>query len=245
MTTEDPTTTTPLSGLLTPKPFKPPAIYASLAAVSQEVGAVKKTGWNTNQNFAFRGIDAVVNAVQPVLVKHGVIVYPTVKSARYEDVLTSQSKRSTACRVRVTYTFVDSSDGSSVMAKVVGEAWDTSDKATTKAMSVAFRTALLQTLCLPTDEPDPDSFSYEKGVARVTDEQLAMMNDLFNQNKMAVYADRLEYIKSETGRKNIVAPGDMTEDEGTAVNTALQAMLTLGQTSAILDRGTGKEVATP
>ena len=28
-------------------------------------------------------------------------------------------------------------------------------------MSVAFRTFLLQLLALPTDEPDPDSFSYE------------------------------------------------------------------------------------
>ena len=43
---------------------------------------------------------------------------------------------------------------------VIGEAGDSGDKATPKAMSVALRTALLQTLMLPTDEPDPDSFTY-------------------------------------------------------------------------------------
>jgi hypothetical protein len=32
-------------------------------------------------------------------------------------------------------------------------------------MSVALRTFLLQVLCLPTDEPDPDSQSYELGAA--------------------------------------------------------------------------------
>ena len=33
-------------------------------------------------------------------------------------------------------------------------------------MSVAFRIALLQALALPTDEPDPDSYSYERSEAK-------------------------------------------------------------------------------
>jgi hypothetical protein len=39
---------------------------------------------------------------------------------------------------------------------------DSGDKAIAKAMSVAFRTALLQTLALPTDEADPDTSSYQR-----------------------------------------------------------------------------------
>jgi hypothetical protein len=48
---------------------------------------------------------------------------------------------------------------------------DSGDKATAKAMSVAMRTALLQALCLPTDEPDPDATSYERAprAAKVTE----------------------------------------------------------------------------
>ena len=53
-------------------------------------------------------------------------------------------------------------DGSSVTATVAAEAWDAGDKATPKAMSVAMRTALLQALALPTDEPDPDSHTHER-----------------------------------------------------------------------------------
>jgi hypothetical protein len=41
---------------------------------------------------------------------------------------------------------------------------DTSDKATAKAMSVALRTYLLQTLMLPTDEKDPDADYHERQV---------------------------------------------------------------------------------
>ena len=37
---------------------------------------------------------------------------------------------------------------------------DSGDKATAKAMSVAFRTALLQVFFLPTDEKDPDEDSF-------------------------------------------------------------------------------------
>ena len=43
---------------------------------------------------------------------------------------------------------------------------DGGDKATAKAMSVAFRIALLQALALPTSEPDPDSTSYERSPAK-------------------------------------------------------------------------------
>ena len=48
---------------------------------------------------------------------------------------------------------------------VPGESMDAGDKGTPKAMSVALRIALLQALCIPTDEPDPDTHSYERAAA--------------------------------------------------------------------------------
>ena len=126
---------------------------------------VAKRDRNDHQRFMFRGIDAVVNAVGPVLRKHGVVVCPNVERADYETVQTSTGKPATACRVLVTYSFY-AADGSSIDARVAGEAWDSGDKACPKAMSVAFRTALLQALALPTDEPDPDGQTYERVNAR-------------------------------------------------------------------------------
>jgi len=137
------------------------SIYPALAAVMADVQAVAKRDRNTHQNFNFRGIDAVMNAVGPALRTHKVIVAPTVERVDYEHVKTTTGKDATACRVQVTYTFY-AEDGSHVATSVAGEAWDSGDKACPKAMSVAFRTALLQALCLPTDEPDPDEHVYER-----------------------------------------------------------------------------------
>lgn len=141
-------------------------IYAKLAQVMDEVGAVRKTERNTNQQFNFRGIDAVVNAVSPALRKHGVVVVPSLHSIDYQTVEVGQNRtRMGHVRVQVSYTFA-AADGSQVAAFVAAEAMDSGDKATAKAMSVAFRTALLQTLCLPTDETDPDAQSYERSPAQ-------------------------------------------------------------------------------
>ena len=63
--------------------------------------------------------------------------------------------------VEVEFTF-HGPDGSTIVCSALGEASDAGDKATSKAHSVAFRTALLQALCIPTDEPDPDASSHER-----------------------------------------------------------------------------------
>ena len=139
-----------------------PTVFEALSAVMEGVGAVRKTGRNQQQGYAFRGIDAVVNAVGPELRQHGVIVVPEVRSCEYATVEVG-SKRTPMGHVRVivAYTFYGPA-GDSIVAVTPGEAMDSGDKATPKAMSVAFRTALLQALALPTDEPDPDEHTYER-----------------------------------------------------------------------------------
>jgi hypothetical protein len=143
-------------------------IVKLLSKVMEDVGAVRKTERNTHQSFNFRGIDNVVNAVSPALRKHGVVVVPHVNSSEAETVEIGQNRtRMGYVRVNVTYTFY-AHDGSNIATTVVAESMDSGDKATAKAMSVAFRTALLQTLCLPTDETDPDADTYVRSDAKPT-----------------------------------------------------------------------------
>jgi hypothetical protein len=137
-------------------------IYQALSAVMADVGAVRKDSKNQSQGFNFRGIDSVVNAVSPALRKHGVVVFPRVHTTEYSTVsIGSKGTQMGHCRVMVTYTFM-AADGTSIESTVAAESMDSGDKATAKAMSVAFRTCLLQTLCLPTDDTDPDAESYER-----------------------------------------------------------------------------------
>ena len=147
-------------------------IYADLAKVMRSVDHVGKNDVNKHQHFSFRGIDGVLNAVGPALREHNVVVYPRLHDVAYEEVKTSGGKASTACRVVVDYVFA-SVDGSSVETRVAAESWDTGDKAMPKAMSVAMRTALIQALALPTDEPDPDSFTYTREAADEKNERVA------------------------------------------------------------------------
>lgn len=139
----------------------PVTVVQALAAVMNDVQAVKKEGYNEGQRYHFRGIDAVVNAVGPALRTHGVVVTPRVESIEYAtlEVGAGEKRRGIAhVRVVVAYTF-HGPEGDTLVCSAPGEAMDSGDKATPKAMSVAYRTALLQALCLPTDDPDPDAFS--------------------------------------------------------------------------------------
>jgi hypothetical protein len=140
-------------------------IAQALSEIMKAVGAIAKKDKNTSQGFNFRGIDSVVNAVSPALQKFGVVVVPSVEEYEYQTVEIGRNRTAMGhVKVKVTYTFIGA-NGDSIKATVVGEAMDSGDKATAKAMSVAFRTALLQSLSLPTDEVDPDAHSYERSSA--------------------------------------------------------------------------------
>jgi hypothetical protein len=156
-----------------------PTVTEALANVMEDVRAVAKGDTNTQQQYKFRGIDAVVNAVGPALRRHRVIVTPDVRSIEYAVVHVGRNQTPMGhVRVVVSYTF-HGPDGSTLSCSAPGEAMDSGDKATPKAMSVAYRTALLQALCLPTDEPDPDAQSYERAQAPVVrDERMEVLRSL-------------------------------------------------------------------
>jgi len=133
-----------------------------IVAVMQEVSSVAKKDKNQSQGFSFRGIDAVMNAVGPAFRKAGGFVSPGVLSIDNTAVPSASGKAPHVVRLTVKYS-VYGSEGEPISGVVAAEAFDSGDKATAKAMSVAYRTFLLQLLCLPTDEPDPDHDSYEIG----------------------------------------------------------------------------------
>ena len=126
-------------------------IFEAISQTMKDVGIVKKGEFNAYDKYKFRGIDAVMNALNPAMTKNGIFVTPEVLEHNQEE---RQSRKGelmiyTTCKVR--YTFY-AADGSNVQAIVVGEAMDRSDKSTNKAMSAAFKYACFQTFCIPTTE---------------------------------------------------------------------------------------------
>ncbi|WP_075727287.1 ERF family protein [Corynebacterium aquilae] len=133
----------------------------AINAVMKSVRAVGKDGTNKQQGYNFRGIDGVLNAVGPAFREHGLIATPHVVEANTERFNNNRGTLATVATLTVDYFFraVDADPDDIVSTRVSAQAIDYSDKAHTKAMSVAYRTALIQLLCLPTDEPDPDEVS--------------------------------------------------------------------------------------
>lgn len=186
---------------------KQPSVYAALAAVMADVRAVGKDGWNDHNKFKFRGIDAVMDAVGPALRKHGVVATPHLEKITYEVVTTTKDKAQTACRVIVKYIFTGPA-GDTIQCVVPGEAWDSSDKATAKAMSVAYRTALIQALCLPTGEPDPDSYTYER---TIEDEEAAESTPRFAERPVTPALPPGRQALRDTSEKLGRSPEDVME----------------------------------
>jgi len=121
-----------------------------------EIGAITKSKKNTQQNFMYRGVDDVMNALQPLLYGHGVFVVPEVLEHRREDRVSGKGNNLIYSVCTVKYTFY-ATDGSSISAVVVGEGMDSGDKASNKAMAIAFKYACFQVFCIPTEEmKDPD-----------------------------------------------------------------------------------------
>jgi hypothetical protein len=143
-------------------------IYEAISNVMAEIGAIGKNKQNEQQKFMYRGIDDVMNALQPALVKNKVFIVPEVTSEERSERTSvkefqGQKKESTLLytRLGITYKFF-TEDGSFIEAKVIGEAMDSGDKATNKAMSIAYKYACFQVFCIPTEEMlDPDAKVHE------------------------------------------------------------------------------------
>ena len=134
-------------------------IYKAIGEVMKDVGAVGKDSKNPQQGYRYRGIDAVMNALQPAMIKHGIFVVPSVMEEHREERQTSRGGLLIYSVLKIKYTFY-AEDGTSIEAIVVGEGMDSGDKATNKALSVGFKYACFQVFCIPTEEmidPEVDS----------------------------------------------------------------------------------------
>ena len=138
-----------------------PTVVQALASVMEDVQAIGKEQRNTTQNYSFRGIDAVINAVGPALRAHGVIAVPVYAEQASDYYDTKSGTRMRSVTLTVTWRFYGPA-GDFIECMTIGEAADAGDKAMPKAHSVAYRILLLQALCIPTDDPDPDAESHER-----------------------------------------------------------------------------------
>lgn len=130
-------------------------IYPAMIKALQEVDAIGKNKRNQQQGFQYRGVDDAMNELHGVFASCGIFCVPEVLEQTREDRQTAKGGNLIYSIIKVKFTFY-ADDGSSVSSVVIGEGMDSGDKASNKAMSVAFKYAVFQAFCIPTEAVDPD-----------------------------------------------------------------------------------------
>ncbi len=135
-----------------------PAIYRAIAGVIADVGSVAKDKINRQQGFKYRSVDDVFNALHPALAKNKVFIVPRILEQTREMVGTTKNgAKMTLAICKIKFTFY-AEDGSFIESVIIGEGLDTGDKATNKAMAIAYKYACFQVFCIPTEDMvDPDA----------------------------------------------------------------------------------------
>src|SRR5688500_6783649 len=139
-----------------------PAVIGAICEIMNAIDAIKKGKTSDHGNFKFRGIDDVMNVLGPLLRAHCVFITPELVSCTRERYTSNGGGGLMNTMVEVKYVFTSAADGSThTVGPIPGEGMDTGDKSSTKAMSVAMRTMLLQVFAIPTEDRDPDHDVYE------------------------------------------------------------------------------------
>ena len=154
---------------------KTPHVLQAMADVQRRFSAdgLAKASTNTQQGFNFRGIDQLYNVLSTYLVDAQLMIVPHVIEQRSEMHTSSNNKQLMFSIMRVSFTFVSLVDGSTWdVGPFVGEAMDSGDKASNKAMSAAYKYMAIQTFCVPTvGNDDSDADSPELGQARAPEQK--------------------------------------------------------------------------
>jgi hypothetical protein len=140
-----------------------PIVSVAIARVAADIGAIAKDQkvQAGPAKFNFRGVDDVLNAIHEPLVKHGVSIIPTGFEVLDQTVGVTKSGTAQQHLMGLVKYRIVGPGGDYVEAAVVAEAQDTSDKAASKMMSMAFKYLCFQTFSIPVEgaleESDRDS----------------------------------------------------------------------------------------
>lgn len=146
-----------------------PHIFEALSNMQKEVSetgiakTLKAMDKDGKELYKARGIDAVYNLLSPLFANHGITLgidclENTKQSVQVRNSIQHQ------INVKVKYTFISMKDASSHSITMFGEAYDYGDKGLAKALSMAFKYACFQMLCIPVCD-DADATVHEKAPA--------------------------------------------------------------------------------
>lgn len=190
-------------------------VYKAISDVMADLSkqGIAKDDINKFDKYRFRGIDAVYNALAPLLSKHGLLILPRVIERWSDERKSGSDKAVFYVTVLVELDFISSRDGSKHTIRVYGEAMDRGDKGTNKAMTSAYKYACFEAFCIPVEgSEDADAETHE-----VSSRKKTYPDDLFTKNLpnwKSLITDKKK--SAQEIIDTILSKYDMTDDQ---VNT--------------------------
>jgi len=178
-------------------------VYQAINLVQADLNraGITKDRRNTQQGYNFRGIDDVYNALSPLLAKHGLCILPRILKREVVERQTQKGGALFYVTVEAEFDFVCAEDGSTHTVRTFGEAMDSADKATNKAMSAAYKYAAFQSFAIPT-EGDNDADAHTPTVAPVVD---GRANDWLDAIHGTSTPEELATLGSDIAKENLPA----------------------------------------
>lgn len=140
------------------------SVFLAINKVQDELSkiGIAKAQKNQQQRYNFRGIDDIYNTLAPLLAKHKLVILPKAIDREVTERVTAKGNMLFYVTVKVDYHFISAEDASEFVVTAFGEAMDSGDKATNKAMSAAYKYAAFQAFCIPTEgDNDADATTHE------------------------------------------------------------------------------------
>ena len=199
------------------------AVHEAIINVMSELGGISKSRKNAQQGYSFRGVDDVLNSLQPLLIKNKLIILPEVVERTETERQSKEGGRIMHVIVKMKISCISAIDGSVLETIYVGEAMDSGDKATNKAMSTAYKYFAFQTFCIPTEEPkDPENETPELGKSSPSVTTGSTAGSILKPNQSADSDDAKEWLnlynkngspneKGEAAKKFIREGGTVTD----------------------------------
>lgn len=146
-------------------PPEPLSTVVLLAEISGEVGPIGKHSTMSgpgSPHYSYRSIESIDEAAWPHMIARRIVATPEVLSVERETRKTSSGGSTNVVHLTIRWTFhgprCDHFTGQCdpVEAVTIGEAADSSDKATNKAHTSSRKLAVVSVLNIPHSAPDPD-----------------------------------------------------------------------------------------
>ena len=191
-------------------------VYKSINAIQMALSKVGISKDRTNSQgagYKFRGIDDVYNALSPLLAEHGLCILPRMLSRDCAERQSKSGGQLFYVTVEAEFDFVSAEDGSKHTVKTFGEAMDSGDKATNKAMSAAYKYAAFQAFAIPTEgDNDADAHTHEISSnfsIRMADHLLAIQDATDSDSLKAAYQAAYKACGTDANwQKKVIAAKD-------------------------------------